>query len=346
MTYLAALKTGPALTNLCPDPQGTLYDGAFWPATIYNVMDFGADDTGATDSRSAFQAAINAAHSTGGGIVTVPAGTFVFHSVNHLDGDTWNHDGTNLAGIALSMACVVLRNGVTIIGAGSALTHLTTDHYACAPIGANYQHDIGIADMDITTTYAYPGNGVNAFKIMACDRAFADNITSSNLYIGIAFVGCHDSIARNCYSTNCEAGYMMAGCNPAGVVPQVTDNIHLANCEADACEMGFRVLGYSLAYDAENEVENSCRIDNVTLTDCDSHDSPGGDFRVLFASNISMLRCTASSGLAAKKGIALVNVDTAHLTDCTTAWLCTASNGEPAWYAAQDSQDRVDIVED
>jgi len=106
---------------------------------------------------------------------------------------------------------------------------------------------------------------------------------------------------------------MMAGCNPGGCGPTGDRQYPSGQLRGGRLRDGLPRIGYSLAYDAENEVENSCRIDNVTLTDCDSHDSPGGDFRVLFASNISMLRCTASSGLAAKKGIALVNVDTAHL---------------------------------
>jgi hypothetical protein len=45
----------------------------------YNVKDYGADDTGVTDSTTAIQAAYAAAVAAGGGIVCIPKGTYICH---------------------------------------------------------------------------------------------------------------------------------------------------------------------------------------------------------------------------------------------------------------------------
>ncbi len=47
-----------------------------------SILDFGADPTGATDSTSAIQDAMNEANSNGGGVVYVPPGTFNFSALS------------------------------------------------------------------------------------------------------------------------------------------------------------------------------------------------------------------------------------------------------------------------
>ena len=47
-----------------------------WPATIYNVHDFGADGSGLRDDTSAIQAALDKAGSAGGGVVLLPRGRY------------------------------------------------------------------------------------------------------------------------------------------------------------------------------------------------------------------------------------------------------------------------------
>ena len=46
------------------------------PGNTYNVLDYGADNTGATDTTSAIQAAINTAVTAGSGVVLLPAGLY------------------------------------------------------------------------------------------------------------------------------------------------------------------------------------------------------------------------------------------------------------------------------
>lgn len=70
----------------------------------YNVRDFGADPTGATDSTSAITNAINAASAAGGGIVFFPAGTYLSGAQTLLSYVT-------LKGAGIGATIVKLKNG-------------------------------------------------------------------------------------------------------------------------------------------------------------------------------------------------------------------------------------------
>jgi hypothetical protein len=68
---------------------------------MYDIVSYGADPTGATDSTAAIQAAINAASAAGGGTVHVPEGTFTVTGIYsaqvciaipdniHIQGENW-----------------------------------------------------------------------------------------------------------------------------------------------------------------------------------------------------------------------------------------------------------------
>lgn len=48
----------------------------------YNILDYGADQTGSADSTTAIQSAINAANAVGGGVVFIPAGTYAVTTID------------------------------------------------------------------------------------------------------------------------------------------------------------------------------------------------------------------------------------------------------------------------
>jgi hypothetical protein len=60
--------------------QATFTTSGVVKQTVFNVMDYGATGNGATDDHAAFNSAISAANSAGGGIVYAPAGTYVINS--------------------------------------------------------------------------------------------------------------------------------------------------------------------------------------------------------------------------------------------------------------------------
>lgn len=74
---------------------------------VYNVLDYGADPSGDTDSTAAIQAAIDDAGSSGGGVVYMPQGTF---TITYQDG----------ADYSLRMD----KSGVVLKGAGAGKTFL------------------------------------------------------------------------------------------------------------------------------------------------------------------------------------------------------------------------------
>jgi len=58
----------------------TIFPTKDWVISDFIVTDFGARAEPGFDNREAFQAAIDAAHYAGGGVVFIPAGNYEFHS--------------------------------------------------------------------------------------------------------------------------------------------------------------------------------------------------------------------------------------------------------------------------
>ena len=78
---VAALGVGVLGENSAAVAQGAPVSSADLGVRLYNVRIYGAKGDGATLDTTAFQAAIDACHSDGGGTVVVPAGTFVIGTV-------------------------------------------------------------------------------------------------------------------------------------------------------------------------------------------------------------------------------------------------------------------------
>ena len=92
-------------------------DGIPEVPVVVNVLDYGAVADNSTDNRIAFQDAIAAAASAGGGAVWVPSGTYRFTSANAYN------------------STIDLRPGVVLRGAGREATHLVFD-FAGAEVDA------------------------------------------------------------------------------------------------------------------------------------------------------------------------------------------------------------------
>ncbi len=107
----------------------------------------------AADNTSALQSAVNYASSIGGGIVKIPAGTYL------------------IAG------SVTLRSGVVIQGAGKAATIL--NYTGWWPITAQNQDLLGVADLTLSTSTSSPYNRfvVNAPFMPNNTRLFLKNIS-------------------------------------------------------------------------------------------------------------------------------------------------------------------------
>ena len=73
-----------------------------------NVLDFGADRTGVTDSTASFLAASNAA--INGGIIVIPSGTYLINNLTTNRAHTWQGEGMQATTIKTtsSNACFIL----------------------------------------------------------------------------------------------------------------------------------------------------------------------------------------------------------------------------------------------
>jgi hypothetical protein len=92
---------------------------------VYNVKDYGAVADGSTDDRAAIQSAIDAAAAAGGGIVFMPAGTYVV--------------GANPTTPTNNIACALrLGNHVWLVGAGMISTIIKLASGANVSVISNY----------------------------------------------------------------------------------------------------------------------------------------------------------------------------------------------------------------
>jgi len=316
------------------------------PFSIFNVMDYGAHADGETDDAAHVQAAVDAAHAAGGGTVYMPAGTYYLACAVGVNpwalGGTCNEHGVSSANADMQCSVNVL-SGVHIQGAGNTQTFVTTDEEASVCFGAYNQTNIGVSDLDGTMSVPELISGV--LKFMYCHNLTLENLIIHGTHTGMSMLGCHDSVMQHNYVYDIvDSGYTIQGVCPAGPVPQVTDNVRLIDCECGPSPVagtgtGFRITGWPPGY------ANVARVNNVSLTDCYAHDVQSA-FRIMYASNITGLRCVAeSSPHFASRDLCLINVATAHFTTCHAAYLVTEAN-QNAWWVAQGSEDCTNITED
>ena len=90
----------------------------------FNVLDYGADPTGATDSASAIQAAINAAGVAGGGTVYFPSGDYKLLSAVTVGYERITLLGNNDAVLIISS---LTNNGIVADSSGSILALIVID---------------------------------------------------------------------------------------------------------------------------------------------------------------------------------------------------------------------------
>jgi hypothetical protein len=90
-------------------------------AAAHNVLSYGADATGATESAPAIQSALNAAAVAGGGVVLVPAGVYIISQILQIG------SGVALQGAGMGVTTIRAGNGFTPsqVGALNGLSVLT-----------------------------------------------------------------------------------------------------------------------------------------------------------------------------------------------------------------------------
>ncbi len=274
------------------------------PAGAFNVMDYGAHADGVTDDVASIQAAIDACSAAGGGLVYMPAGTYVVdmgHGFTPWDG-----------------GCIELRHGVHLLGAGSASTVINcTCSKGASIICAKNQTNIGVEGL---TAYHSGSNGqADGIKFYECANVRINDVTLHHSYSGTNFLSCSNVLVENSLSYDHQnAGW--------AVFEQTHDSTHgnnvvFTNCEAYDCVTGFR-LGGLTDYDYPTM---AWRIDNSSFLDCHAHDCTIG-FMASWASDVTMTNCAASN--IGGDSVQIAGVETAHLRNCPKAHIIDSGDGE------------------
>lgn len=169
-TARANLGLGNAATRNVGTTSGTVAAGdtvVYKGALTYNVKDYGATGDGSTDDRAAIQSAISAANSAGGGVVYLPAGTYMLSS-------------------SLTLPSNIHLQGV---GPASILKHpndaVSTGYLALVNTDTvNGNNNITLSDFALDCNYTNRPAATNSgIRFLADDSNACDNITIRQLTI-------------------------------------------------------------------------------------------------------------------------------------------------------------------
>lgn len=181
-----------------------------WP--VYNVQGYGAVGDGVTDDTVAIQATINAASNAGGGIVWLPAGTYLISDA------------------------LVIPMGVYIVGAGPRATTIynNQDGNAFELTETSTVYHSGIVNLKINGP-ASPATNKTAVYLKNCLGIAVDNVVIDNHDIGITIdgttFGYYDALEK-IWVYNANIGYYF--------INTANGNV-MRDCGAFNCEYGVHI---------------------------------------------------------------------------------------------------------
>jgi len=155
---------------------------------VANVLDYGADPTGATDSYAAIQAAVNAADA-----VFIPTGTFLVSQE------------------------VTLNTNSYLFGAGKESVIKKTDELVPYCVAASNKQNITIKDLAldgnrVITTFQ---NSIQCLFVTSCDKVTVENVYAYNARNdGLVFEFSSNVLVSSCYAyNNNKVGIYFSGCD-------------------------------------------------------------------------------------------------------------------------------------
>jgi len=243
-----------------------------WPQE-YNVRSrlFGAKGDGTTDDTAAIQAALTACRGAGGGIVRIPAGTYLLSSA------------------------LVPGSSVTLTGDGPGITHLTMTGGSSTAngidtTGLSALESLCIENMTIEGPHTGSGIGIKIgsastlnppFQVslrnltvdgwgthgVELDNTIASEVTlvislnngGTGFYLNGTAASCTSITLKSCYAVNNTSGngYWLENCNYTALVGNAADNnataylidscnlISVSGCGAEILATGFEITGCS-----------------------------------------------------------------------------------------------------
>ncbi len=228
---------------------------------VVSVLDFGADNTGATDSRTAVQAAIDAVKNAGGGVVFFPEGTYKLDS-------------------SLSIA---VDWPIELRGVGIEATHL---NYTASDDAINMRGTVGnqVVKCGITNM-RISGNGttsVNGVDLYYGYSFFMHNVRIYNFTVGIRIEQTWKSTISHCtFDSNSGNGVELhteanninfIGCefldNVVGFYAAGARAVNLIGCGIEAnTSYGAHITASTGDTQSENIVFQGCYIEGNTTSE-------------------------------------------------------------------------------
>lgn len=205
----------------------------------FNVLDYGADSTGATDTSTAIQAAFDAAAAAGGGTVYLPSGTYLCNTPLVLQ------YGVNLVGE--SRANTTIKKDSTTTKAVTIYANpLIPEIYAPSTLPNN------INAILVLTGTPGPGRYTGTISDITFEGtyAIAGNYESQKVQFGIVSVGSvSDFTLQNCNINQVEYGAIF----PTIFVSEIRNN------RISRCLHGLGIDGSSTSTAISTNYANDCR---------------------------------------------------------------------------------------
>lgn len=205
----------------------------------FNVLDYGADSTGATDTSTAIQAAFDAAAAAGGGTVYLPSGTYLCNTPLVLQ------YGVNLIGESRANT-KILKDSTTTKAVTVYAPALIPDIYAPSTLPNN------INAILVLTGTPGPGRYTGTISDITFEGtyAIAGNYESQKVQLGIVSVGSvSDFTLQNCNINKVQYGVIF----PTIFVAEIRNN------RISDCLHGLGIDGSSTSTSISTNYANNCR---------------------------------------------------------------------------------------
>lgn len=195
-------------------------------ADPFNILNYNAVGDGVTDNRLMIQAAANAAHAAGGGVVFIPKGSFGV--------------GTNASGV-----CISLSNNVTIRGDGWESELLLL-----------HPRSVGLSASGGSGSQSEQDAGNTNISVLNLKVRYASTIPLAG--IGVSLSGVSGGQIRNVWVDGCGGYSIYVGKNnaTASTDGRRSDNVQVSDCRVT----GARDAG------VEFDGAENCSLDNTTIS--------------------------------------------------------------------------------
>lgn len=188
---------GPSSSSTTLPQTTTTTEGTVPPAHVYNVVSYGADPTGASDSTKAIQTALAAAESTPNSEVYFPAGKFILHSSQRTFADFVINAPVRIVGSGANTTTIQTQVGakdatyspvmfeIVPSGSGTSITNLTLDAatYDGGTAILDYGNNTTLSNLIVlapTSTATYNNDAFGVRVIAVCKASDASTIYRSN----------------------------------------------------------------------------------------------------------------------------------------------------------------------